>query len=145
MNRLTLLLATTALTACHTPTPAPSPATTDNALQAGSSWQVEWLGQRPLIDNSHLSLTLAEEGLAYGDGGCNRWLSRYELQGQSLTFTAPTSTLMACPPALMEQEQRFLDSLSKVTHWKFSSTGQLELWPDEGDPIRLWTEPQEEN
>ncbi|KXU36148.1 hypothetical protein AXE65_05725 [Ventosimonas gracilis] len=133
--RLAVLLVTAALTACTGRLPvAEKPA----SLQAGSRWQVEWLGERPLVDNSHLSLTLAEEGRAYGDGGCNRWLSSYELHGEQLTFTAPSSTLMACPGALMEQEQRFLHMLSKITRWDFSTTGQLQLWADQGDPIRLW-------
>jgi len=141
--RLALLLATAALTACSTSKKVP-----DNAepavLQVGSSWQVEWLGERPLVDNSHLTLTLAEEGRAYGDGGCNRWLSGYELQGDSLKFTAPVSTMMACPQALMEQEQRFLNMLDKVTRWDFSANGQLQLWPEQGEPIRLWVEQPDE-
>jgi len=137
--RLTALLAAAALTACSTRLPVVESSPSQPAsLQAGSRWQVEWLGERPLIDNSHLTLTLAEEGRAYGDGGCNRWLSSYELHGEHLTFSAPASTLMACPPALMEQEQRFLNMLGKITRWDFSATGQLQLWAEQGDPIRLW-------
>jgi len=137
--RLTALLAAAALTACTNSEPVVESSPSKPAgLQAGSRWQVEWLGERPLIDNSQLTLTLAEQGRAYGDGGCNRWLSSYQLHGEHLTFTAPASTMMACPPALMEQEQRFLHMLDKITRWDFSATGQLQLWADEGDPIRLW-------
>jgi len=135
--RLALLLSVAALSACRSSEPLPDTAT-PASLQAGTRWQVEWLGERPLIDNSHLTLTLAEEGRAYGDGGCNRWLSSYQLHGEHLTFTAPASTLMACPPALMEQEQRFLNMLGKITRWDFSDKGQLQLWADEGAPMRLW-------
>jgi len=147
--RLALLLVAAVLTACGTSQETPDSVAEPNilqedTLQVGSSWQVEWLGERPLIDNSHLTLTLAEQGRAYGDGGCNRWLSSYELQDKSLKFTAPVSTLMACPLALMEQEQRFLDMLDKIVRWDFSANGQLQLWPEQGEPIRLWEEQENE-
>jgi len=142
--RLVLLLAAGAvlLSACHSRRVVTPQA--GSALQAGSEWQVEWLGERPLIDNSHLTLVLAEEGRAYGDAGCNRWLSHYELQGALLRFSTPASTMMACPPALMEQEQRFLHMLDNIRYWKFSANGQLQLWTDEGQSIRLWAKEEEE-
>jgi len=143
-HRLAVLLMAAALAACSTDKRHNADNREAPTLQVGSSWQVEWLGERPLIDDSHLSLTLTEEGRAYGDGGCNRWLSGYELQGNTLKFTAPASTLMACPEALMEQEQRFHQMLSQVTRWDFSEKGELRLWTDtEPTPIRLW--PKEED
>ena len=43
-----------------------------------------------------------------------------------------------CMPELMEQEQRFLDLLSRVERWDVSNIDQLRLWPAEGAPIRFW-------
>jgi heat shock protein HslJ len=33
-------------------------------LESDKTYQVEWIGERPLIDRSHLTLTLGEDGRA---------------------------------------------------------------------------------
>jgi heat shock protein HslJ len=109
-------------------------------LETERSYAVEWLGEHPLIDNSHLTITLGDDGRAYGNAGCNHWFAAYQLEGEQLSFSAAGSTRKMCAPALMEQEARFLDSLSKVQRWDFSPIEQLRLWPAEGKPLRLWPE-----
>ena len=109
-------------------------------LQTERSYIVEWIGERPLIDRSHLSITLGSDGRAYGTAGCNHWFANYQLDGHSLHFEQPGSTRKLCTPALMEQETRFLQSLSQVVRWDFSATEQLQLWPEQGKPLRLWPE-----
>ena len=107
-------------------------------LQQDSTYQVEWIGERPLIDNSHLTITLGADGRAYGSAGCNHWFAAYSLKAQQISFSQAGSTRKMCAPALMEQENRFLNALSKVERWDISPTEQLRLWPGEGKPIRLW-------
>jgi heat shock protein HslJ len=101
---------------------------------------VEWIGERPLIDRSHLTITLGEDGRAYGSAGCNHWFASYRRAGDALRFEQPGATRKLCAPALMEQEQRFLEALGQVQRWDVSGIGQLRLWPAEGKPIRLWPE-----
>ncbi|BAN50206.1 META domain-containing protein [Metapseudomonas resinovorans] len=107
-------------------------------LETGTTYQVEWIGERPLIDNSHLTITLGDDDRAYGNAGCNHWFASYSLENDKLTFGPAGSTRKMCAPALMEQEQRFLDALGKVQRWDISPIDQLRLWPAEGKPIRLW-------
>lgn len=107
-------------------------------LQQDSAYQVEWIGERPLIDNSHLTITLGADGRAFGSAGCNHWFATYSLKGEQISFSQAGSTRKMCPPALMEQEQRFLDALSEVQRWDISELDQLQLWPAQGKPIRLW-------
>lgn len=109
-------------------------------LESDKAYRVEWIGERPLIDRSHLTITLGEDGRAYGSAGCNHWFASYQRDGDTLRFEQPGSTRKMCPPALMEQEQRFLEALGQVQRWDFSATGQLQLWPTSGKPIRLWPE-----
>ncbi|MEX6500967.1 META domain-containing protein [Pseudomonas zhanjiangensis] len=109
-------------------------------LETERTYQVEWIGERPLIDNSHLSITLGEDGRAYGNAGCNHWFAGYTLSGDRLSFGAAGSTRKLCAPALMEQEARFLDGLGKVQRWDVSPLDQLRLWPATGKPLRLWPE-----
>lgn len=109
-------------------------------LERERTYRVEWIGERPLVDNSHLTLTLDAEGRAQGSGGCNRWFGPYQLQDRQLSFGPLGSTRKLCPPALMEQEARFLQALDQVQRWDFSPQNQLRLWPAEGQPLRLWPE-----
>ncbi|MGP0174520.1 META domain-containing protein [Pseudomonas sp. NCHU5208] len=123
---LALLAAT--LAGCASDTPS---------LQTEHSYSVEWIGARPLIDRSHLTITFAADGRAHGNAGCNHWFAGYSLQDDAIRFDTPGSTRKLCAPALMEQERRFLDALSQVRRWDFNALGQLQLWPNEGKPIRL--------
>jgi len=115
-------------------------AATAPQLETEHSYKVEWIGERPLIDRSHLTITLGDDGRAYGNAGCNHWFAGYQLDGDKLSFSTAGSTRKMCAEALMEQEARFLDSLSKVQRWDLNSIGQLQLWPANGKPIRLWPE-----
>ncbi|OEO26509.1 META domain-containing protein [Pseudomonas sp. J237] len=107
-------------------------------LETDKTYQVEWIGERPLIDNSHLTITLGADGRAYGSAGCNHWFSGYNRNGEAINFVQAGSTRKMCPPALMEQETRFLKALAEVQRWDFSENDQLRLWPAQGKPIRLW-------
>lgn len=133
MKHLVATLLPLALVGCSTSEPR-------QQIQTEHSYLVEWIGERPLIDRSHLSVSFGEDGRAFGSGGCNHWFAGYTLEGGKLQFSQPGSTRKACSPALMEQEQRFFDALGKVERWDFSEIDQLRLWPAEGEPIRLWSE-----
>ena len=58
-NLLTGVLIATGLLGC---------AAEPSKLQQERSYVLEWIGERPLIDYSHLTLTLASDGRAYGNG-----------------------------------------------------------------------------
>jgi len=109
-------------------------------LQQERSYILEWIGERPLIDYSHLTLTLASDGRAYGNAGCNHWFAPYTLEGEHLSFGKVGKTRKLCAPALMEQEQRFLQALETVQRWDVSPIEQMRFWPAEGKPLRFWPE-----
>lgn len=100
-------------------------------------YQVQWIDERPLLERSHLTLTLGDDGRAYGTAGCNHWFAPYQLEGERLRFSQVGSTRKLCAEPLMEQEQRFLDALGRVERWDASPLDQLRLWPAQGKPIRL--------
>lgn len=109
-------------------------------LQQERSYVLEWIGERPLMDYSHLTLTLAADGRAYGNAGCNHWFAPYTLDGDKLSFGTVGSTRKLCAPALMEQEKRFLQALTTVQRWDISPIEQVRFWPAEGKPLRFWPE-----
>jgi len=126
---LPLALLTATLVGCASDAPQ---------LETERSYQVEWIGERPLIDRSHLTVTFAADGRAHGHAGCNHWFAGYTLKDDAVRFDPPGSTRKMCAPSLMEQEQRFLAALTEVQRWDFNDIGQLQLWPATGKPIRLW-------
>ena len=96
-------------------------------LENDKTYRVEWIGERPLIDRSHLTITLGEDGRAYGSAGCNHWFASYRRDGDALRFEQPGATRKLCAPALMEQEQRFLKQLAASQIWNIDSAGTLTL------------------
>ena len=69
-------------------------------LQQDHSYVVEWIGERPLMDYAHLTVTLGNDGRAYGNGGCNHWFAPYTLDGDKLSFGKIGSTRKLCAEAL---------------------------------------------
>jgi heat shock protein HslJ len=118
-------------------------------LQQNRSYILEWIGERPLMDYSHLTVTLGDDGRAYGNGGCNHWFAPYTLEGDKLSFGPIGKTRKLCAPALMEQEQRFLQALQGVERWDISPIEQMRFWPAKAsrcvggwkrvDPAPRWT------
>lgn len=131
MKKTLLISCAAALSACSS-LPSSTP------LQSAQSYQVEWIGERPLIDRSMLTLTLVDEQHASGLAGCNNWSAEYLLSGKQLSLHNIASTRKLCAPALMEQEQRFLAALARIQRWEFAEHQQLLLWPAAGAPIKLW-------
>ncbi|MFJ3481906.1 META domain-containing protein [Pseudomonas sp. NPDC090202] len=111
-----------------------------DALKRDHGYVLEWIGERPLMDYSHLTMTLGKDGRAYGNAGCNHWFAAYRLDGDAISFGPLGSTRKQCAPALMEQERRFLDAMGKVQRWDMSEINQLQLWPAQGQPLRFWLE-----
>jgi putative lipoprotein len=93
---------------------------------AGPEWIVEDIGARGVVDRARVSITFGAEGRAYGSGGCNRFTGGYTLDGASLRFAQMAGTMMACVPALGEQEQRFHAALAEVRAWRIEN-GLLHL------------------
>lgn len=93
----------------------------------GREWVVDDIAGRGVIDDSHLTINFGSNGQLSGSGGCNRLIGGYTLRGSGLTITRPGTTMMACPPALMEQEGRFLDVLGKVKRYRIDRSGALVL------------------
>jgi heat shock protein HslJ len=133
MSKLAPALSTALLLTGCTSTPAPT-------LPLGTPYQVEWIGERPLVDRSHLTVTLGADGRAHGHAGCNRWFASYQTKGNQLSFSQAGATRMMCAPALMEQEERFLQALGQVKRWEMGENGELRLWYAEGQALRLLAE-----
>lgn len=118
-------------TACATTTPPAG-----GGVIAGPEWKLEDLLGGGIIDRSNVTLTLGPDGQASGSGGCNRFFGSWSVKGSALSLGKMGSTMMACDPALMNQEGKFLRSLETATTYSFTSDGALVITTREG-PLKF--------
>lgn len=98
-------------------------------------WRAIDLNGFPVADPAP---TLSLGDRAGGSGGCNRWSADYEVDARErLRFGPIASTKMACAPAVMEQETRFFDLLSRVRGYSRYGDGSLSLIGADGSAIRF--------
>jgi heat shock protein HslJ len=128
MRSLLPLLAFTLLSACST---------TGGAPIAGKDWRAIDVNGLPLAGERLLTLRL-DGGRASGNSGCNSFTASYEFTGgDRLDFGPIASTRMACEPAVMEQETRFLSILDAATSYSRYGSGQLSVIAPDGRAIRF--------
>jgi putative lipoprotein len=101
----------------------------------GPDWVVEDIGGRGVVDRVRSSLTFTADGKVAGSGGCNRIAGSYTLAGETIGFGQMISTMMACAPAVGEQEQRFLRALGQAKRWRITPEGWLLLLDAGGAPL----------
>ena len=101
-------------------------------LLQGGEWVVEDINGGGIIDRSRVTLNFGEDGRIHGRSSCNNYMGQYQLSGEGLSIGPLAGTRMACPPSLMEQEQRVLKNLEAVQRFEFDQTGALLLHSAEG-------------
>lgn len=101
----------------------------------GPAWFIEDIAGAGVIDNSPASLEFLSDGSLAGNTSCNRLMASYTANNGALSITLGGSTMMACPPAVMDQEQRFLALLPNVTQYQIDETGALVLTIQSGATI----------
>ncbi|WP_051234606.1 META domain-containing protein [Marinimicrobium agarilyticum] len=108
------------------------------ALLVGPEWVVEDINGQGIIDSSRITLNFTENGNVQGLASCNRYNGRYQLTGQGLRIEQLSQTRMACAPALMQQEQKVLETLANVTRFRLDKTGALHLEGGEGKALKAY-------
>ncbi len=112
------------------------------AMLVGPVWVAEDIDNRGVMDILQSTVAFTPEGRIQGFGGCNSFTGAYTQDGNSLTIGTEggqlATTLKACPPAVMDQEARFMDALGRVSAYRIEQ-GLLHLLDAEGTPIlRFW-------
>jgi heat shock protein HslJ len=147
LTRITTLAALLLLPACtifEGGSSGPTALHTEKSMPAGQTdlinteWVVEDIAGRGIIDNSHVTLLFAPDGRLSGSASCNRLIATYTTDGAKLEISKAGLTMMACPPALMEQERRFVDALGAVTRYQVDETGALVLSMSDGKTIKAY-------
>lgn len=95
-------------------TPATTPTTPATTARPEGRWLAEDIGGGGVIDRLQTVLDIAANGAVSGSGGCNRIMGRATVAGDRISFGPIGSTKMACTPAAMNQEAKFIAALAEV-------------------------------
>lgn len=111
---------------------APAP---DASQLLGEEWLIEDIAGAGVVDDTQATLQFLPEGKLAGNATCNRIIGSYEVVDGRLTLGPAGTTMMACPEALMNQEQKLLGLLPQVESFRLDDTGALVLSAADGTTI----------
>lgn len=87
-------------------------------LPLSGSWLTEAIHNRGVIDDLQTVLEITADGKVSGSSGCNRISGKVAIDGSQMSFGPIMSTKMACAPAIMDQEIKFLAALEATRLWR---------------------------
>ena len=101
----------------------------------GSSWLAEDIGKKGVIDDARTFIRFISPEKVVGSGGVNRFNGTCTIVGDKLKLGALAVTLMAGPPAVMNQESAFLTALAAVTCYRLDENDLLHLLDKDGNEL----------
>ncbi|MGL4285894.1 MAG: YbaY family lipoprotein [Phreatobacter sp.] len=87
-------------------------------------WLAEDIGGSGVIDRLQSVLEIGANGRVSGTGGCNRIGGTASVTGSAISFGRMISTQMACTPAAMNQEHKFITALEAARSWRIDAPRQ---------------------
>jgi heat shock protein HslJ len=87
---------------------------------SGRTWQLTDLEGAPPLEGTTVDLTIDGEQVS-GSSGCNTYTGTVTVDPEEGAMTLGpnlASTMMACEEPIMDQEQRYLDALMRVTSYE---------------------------
>ncbi len=105
-----------------------------HAALTGITWVAEDIGGDGVIDNLQSTFTVDEGGRVSGMAGCNRFNGMAKLEGTTILVGPLAASRKMCPPAIMDQERKFLEALTKAKSFEIEDAF-LWLLGDDGVPL----------
>ena len=96
------------------------------------AWLVEDVDNGGVIDNAEVTIEFSADGKLSGKSACNRYGGDYAYDRGVLTAGPLFSTKMACAPALMDLEAKFLGRLEGELRASSEADGVVVLSNDKG-------------
>jgi heat shock protein HslJ len=92
----------------------------------GSKWELVTLNGAAPAAGTSVTLFFGEDDRAGGNASCNTYSGSYKVSGSTLSFDQVMSTMMACEPAVNQQEQAYLKVLGETKSYAVTG-GNLTL------------------
>jgi heat shock protein HslJ len=107
-------------------------------LLTGAEWIVANIDGGGMVDKSRATIQFMPDGGIAGSGSCNRYTGQWSLSGEALEIGKLAITRKACPPELMDQEDRFLRKLESARAFDISPQGAVLISSDSQLPLRAF-------
>jgi putative lipoprotein len=108
---------------------APAMAQTD---LTGTSWLAEDIMGAGVVDRAQSTLQPLPDGRIAGSSGCNRFTGKGVLREGTVEIGLLATTRMACPPAVMNQESKYLKALAASRRYEVGRDGLLRFYDGAG-------------
>ncbi|MDQ2634020.1 MAG: YbaY family lipoprotein [Pseudomonadota bacterium] len=106
-----------------------------------TTWIAEDINGGGVIDNAQSTFSVTADGKVTGSGACNRFFAEAEIKDDRITIGKAGASMMACPEAVMDQEQKFFAALEKAASYRIDGDGKLFLVDANGvDLVRFSAE-----
>jgi len=111
------------------------PANAQPETPAGK-WLAEDIFGGGVLDRVQTTIEFTGDGRVAGRGGCNHYFAGVKIEKDRMKFSQAGSTQMACTPAVMNQESKFLGALGTVRSWQIDTPARkLFLRNEKGNVI----------
>jgi heat shock protein HslJ len=97
----------------------------------GRTWRLAGIEGAPAAAPGRSTLLVTPDGTVAGDGGCNRYSGKAEVEDDAVTFGPLLATKRACEPDVTRQEVRLFEGLRRAAAWRIEG-GELTLRDAEG-------------
>lgn len=114
-------------------TPAPEEKPGLNPL--AGKWLVEDIAGRGVVDSAQTTIEFVDDGKVAGSTSVNRYSGSVTIDGNKIQLGRMMSTRRAGPPALMDQEAKFLRAMEQVKTFRIAETGLLYFTNAEGQDV----------
>jgi len=115
-----------------------TPTSTSTVSLDGTSWVLLSLNGQPALPDTQVTINFANSKIN-GTDGCNRYNTSYTEKGNKITVDKNiTSTMMACPDAIMQQASAYTSALTQAATYKIDG-GQLTLLDASGKTLATFT------
>lgn len=111
------------------------PAVQDVTSLRGTSWIVDDLAGRGVLDRAEPTVLFGEDGQISGRGGCNNYFGTYTLEEDQLSVGPIGATRMLCADAQMDQERFLFAALEATQRVGFQNDGRLVIETAEGNIV----------
>jgi Heat shock protein len=84
----------------------------------GGTWLVEDIDGKGVVDDLQTTLEIRRDGSFGGNAGCNSYFgSLTDADENKVAFGAAGATRKMCVPAVMDQETKFFEALTRAAGW----------------------------
>lgn len=90
-------------------------------------WLAEDINGGGVIDDLQTTLEINDDGTYAGFAGCNSYTGIFTIENGEVVFGPAGTTRKLCPPALMNQETKFLDVLKAGLSFRIDDHAKLVL------------------